>query len=123
MTELAIKKIEKEAKAVSGSKEQVIARPVADALISFCRQDEEFAQAVYQSDKTFSDCCKEIVKGVGNSLSDIEAYNRAVRFYFRGAAVHVEMTIDLCADIKKEPIAAAKTDKKVVRLSLDDFLL
>ena len=80
----AVEKIESGIAAVKGQKENVVKRPVADALISFCRQQEEFAQAVVQSEKTFADCVAHVVKGCGNALSDIEAYRKAVGFWFPG---------------------------------------
>lgn len=86
MTDLALKKIDEEVRGFKGDKrEQVMYKPVADALREFCRQQPEFAQAVYQSKKTLADCMKHVAKGVGNSISDIEAYRRAVEFYFPGA--------------------------------------
>lgn len=89
----AIEKIEGGLSSVKGQKEGVVKRPVADALISFCRQQEEFAQAIVQSDKTFADCVAHIVKGCGNALSDIEAYRKAVEFWFPGAVVDMVLTI------------------------------
>ena len=91
--EEAITKIEGGIAAVKGQKENVVKRPVADALISFCRQQEEFAQAVVQSEKTFADCVAHVVKGCGNALSDIEAYRKAVGFWFPGAVVDMVLTI------------------------------
>lgn len=105
--EEAIAKIEGGIAAVKGQKENVVGRPVADALISFCRQQEEFAQAVVQSEKTFADCVAHVVKGVGQSLSDIEAYRRAVGFWFPGALVDMVLTIRMSeyeeAAPEKEP--------------------
>jgi len=89
----AIEKIEGGIAAVKGQKENVVKRPVADALISFCRQQEEFAQAVVQSDKGFADCVAHVVKGVGQALSDIDAYRKAVEFWFPGAMVDMVLTI------------------------------
>lgn len=59
----------------------------------FCRQQPEFAQAIYQSNKTFADCMKHVAKGAGGSISDIEAYRRAVEFYFPGAQVEFQMVL------------------------------
>lgn len=89
----AIEKIEGGLSSVKGQKEGVVKRPVADALISFCRQQEEFAQAVVQSEKTFADCIAHVVAGCGNALSDIEAYRKAVGFWFPGAVVDMVLTI------------------------------
>lgn len=67
---------------------------VCKALLDFCRQDEEFAQAVAQGG-TFVDCMKAVAKNCGSSLSDLEAYRRAVQFYFPGAEIHIQMMLDL----------------------------
>ena len=37
-----------------------------------------------------------VAKGVGNSISDLEAYRKAVQFYFKGADIRFHMVIDLC---------------------------
>ena len=114
----AVEKIESGIAAVKGQKENVVKRPVADALISFCRQQEEFAQAVVQSDKTFADCVAHVVKGCGNALSDIEAYRKAVGFWFPGAVVDMVLTIRMSEfeepeDITEEtvPEVTEKTEK------------
>lgn len=71
---------------------------VCDTLNEFCSQDDEFAQAVVQGG-SFGDCMAAVAKNTGSSISDIEAYRRAVAFYFPGAGVHFEMRIDLCASV------------------------
>lgn len=97
---------------------------VYEALDGFCRQDEEFAQAVAQGG-TFEDCMKAVAKNCGSSISDLEAFRRAVRFYFPGADVKFHMTVNLCADVETEAEAAAaapvaSTGPKI--LNLEDFL-
>lgn len=68
---------------------------VRERLESFCRQDGEFAQAVAQGG-TFGDCMSHVAQGVKNGhISDLEAYQRAVQFFFPGAQIKCEMTIDL----------------------------
>ena len=47
-----------------GRHAQVIAKPTADALMEFCRQEPEFEQAIEQSGKTFDDCLNEITNGI-----------------------------------------------------------
>lgn len=106
----AIKKIEGGVASVKGQKENVVKRPVADALISFCRQQEEFAQAVVQSEKTFADCVAHVLKGCGNALSDIEAYRKAVGFWFPGAVVDMVLTIRMSE--YEEPPAVEKPAEK-----------
>lgn len=76
----------------SGSKERVIAGPTAETLIEFCRQNEEFAQAVVQG-KSFTECVKHICQGIKNACSDIEVYRKAAEFYFPGAKVDFQMSI------------------------------
>ena len=72
---------------------------VHDALMEFCRQDGEFAQAVAQGG-SFADCMKAVGKCIhGNSISDAEAWGAAVRFYFPGAEIRVKMEIDLCGNV------------------------
>lgn len=118
--EQALSKLAEGKKAVTGQKEKIMAGPVAEQLKDFCRQDEEFAQAVCQGG-TFADCMKAVAKGVGNSISDLEAYKRAVEFYFPGAKVHMQLTIDLIGDAapkqKEEPVA----EQKPLVLNLLDF--
>lgn len=104
----AIKKI-RTAKMPVGQKASAVAPAVADALVDFCRQDEEFAQAVAQGG-SFADCVAAVVKGVGSCISDLEAYRRAVQFYFPGADIKMQMTIDLCpqAGTPEEPTVPNK---------------
>lgn len=111
--EEAVAKIENGIAAVKGQKENVVKRPVADALISFCRQQEEFAQAIVQSEKTFADCVAHVVKGCGNALSDIEAYRKAVGFWFPGAVVDMVLTIRMSEFEEPEKVAEvpAKPEK------------
>ena len=74
---------------------QVMKQSVHDALLEFCRQDAEFAQAVAQGGK-LEDCMKAVGKGIhGGGISDTEAYGAAVKFYFPGAEIRVTMQIDL----------------------------
>lgn len=79
---------------------EAMKKSVYDALLDFCRQDDEFAQAVAQGG-SFTDCMRQVAGGVKNSsISDMEAWGRAVKFYFPGAGIRVEMQIDLCADVR-----------------------
>ncbi len=97
MTQQAIEKIARELKTFKGDKYgEVIKNGVAAALKDFAQQDEEFAQAIVQNDKTLSECCAAIVKGVTTAISDNEAYKRAAQFYFPGACVFFQMKIELC---------------------------
>ena len=115
----AIEKLNKEEQTFKGDrKAQVIYRPVASALRDFCAQDDEFAQAVVQPDKPLSDCCKAILKDTGNSISDLEAYRSAAKFYFSTADVRFRMEIDLCGDLDA---GEAEKREKVINLTLDDL--
>lgn len=109
------------AEKIKGRKEELIADAVSDALKSFCDQEPEFEQAILQSDKSFQDCLSEVVKGGGSCLSDIEAYRRAVKFYFSTATVSFRMTIDLSGDNGAAP-AITMTESKTLNVSLDDLL-
>ena len=119
---------DKQVKAVNGSKERVMAGPVAEALRSFCRQDAEFAQAVAQGG-SFAECMAAVAKGVGHSISDVDAYKKAVGFYLPGADIRVQMHIDLGGEAAAPAPAAEQTPElRVVKsvspfsLNLDDFL-
>ncbi|MEG1492382.1 MAG: hypothetical protein RR394_09025, partial [Oscillospiraceae bacterium] len=96
---------------------------VCRALVEFCGQDDEFSQAVVQGGG-FADCMNAVAKGVGGSLSDIEAYRRAVTYYFPGAGVHFNMAIDLCASVNEKAadicIGSGKTEGGIL-ISLDAF--
>ena len=106
-----------------GRHEAVMKGAVHAALLDFCQQDEEFAQAVAQGG-TFADCMKAVARGVGSSISDLEAYRRAVRFYFDGADVKFHMTVNLCADVERdeEPEENGRSGK-VMDLDFDELFL
>ena len=93
-TDAALEKLRKEAKDVTGQKEKAMASAVRATLESFCRQEAEFAQAVAQGG-SFRDCMKAVAGGVGQSISDLDAYKKAVQFYFPGAEIRWTMTVDL----------------------------
>ena len=111
--EQAEHRLREEYKAVTGHKESAMKSAVRESLLEFCRQNEEFAQAVAQGG-SFKDCMAAVAKGVGGSISDLEAYRRAASFYFDGAKVNYSMTIQL------EP-AETGPDRKGILLDLSDF--
>ena len=125
----AINKLAKEKKDFKGgNKEKAMLSAVYAALENFCEQDEEFAQAVIQNSKTLSDCLAAVAKGVGNSISDLDAYKKAVQFYFPGADIRCTMTIDLvgAAASDKPPIEMTSkpqepAKKSALNISLDDL--
>ena len=99
--EKAREKLKKELPGVSGKKEGEVKLPVMEALLRFAEQDEEFAQAIVQGG-SFKDCVAAVCKGVGDSISDLEAYRRAAAFYFPGSTVRFEMHIDLNPSVTAE---------------------
>ena len=96
----------------------VMKQSVHDALLDFCRQDEEFAQAVAQGG-SFEDCMKAVAKCVkGSAISDLEAWGAAVKFYFPGAGIKCEMRINLCASVDDDADEEPKTGPII---DLSDF--
>ena len=96
---------------------QIMKQGVHDALLEFCEQDEEFAQAVAQGG-SFEDCMKAVSKCVkGSGISDMEAYGAAVRFYFPGAEINVTMKIDLLAAVRD----AGEEPESGLLIDLSDF--
>lgn len=93
---------------------EVMEFSVKEALLDFCRQEEEFAQAVVQGG-SFKDCMAAVAKKVkGNAISDLEAYKAAVEFYFPGAAVSMKMNIDLCGDASGEAAPTPEPGKGMI---------
>ncbi len=111
--EQAKTRLEEEYGKVKGWKEGAMKSAVRDALLEFCRQNEEFAQAVSQGG-SFADCMAAVAKGVGSSISDLETYRKAVGYYFDGAQVKYSMTIHL------EPADTGR-DRESIVLDLADF--
>lgn len=118
----AVAKLNEGRKRVTGQKAKAMAGAVGDALRDFCVQDAEFAQAVVQGG-SFADCMAAVAKGVEASISDVEAYRKAVEFYFPGAKVHMQLVIDLVGDAAPpEPVAAEPEPSTGIILNLADFL-
>ena len=102
-------------KTIKGNAQSFIAEKTAQTLQQFCEQEQEFAQAVEQSGKSFQDCLDYVIKGMikrGNtgSLSDLDAYNRAVKFYFPCAEVHQRFELDLIGNAKESAPEAKSFD-------------
>lgn len=55
---------------------------VLRALLNFADQEPRFAEVVCNTERTFSECCAAVVHNAGEVLSDLEAYRKAVQFYF-----------------------------------------
>lgn len=103
--EQAAERLRKESTSVTGAKASAMKAAVRDALLQFARQDEEFAQAIVQGG-SFKDCMEAVARGVGQSISDLDAYGKATAFYFPGSKVRFEMHIDLIGDAAGEERAA-----------------
>ena len=108
--EQAIARLNAEVRDVKGQKEGAMKYAVKESLLEFCRQNEEFAQAVVQGG-SFSDCMSAVAKGVGSSISDIDAFRKAAGFYFEGAKVEFRMEIQL------EPTETEQAKQIVIDLS------
>jgi hypothetical protein len=123
MKDLAIQKLDKELKELTKTTKHitVMKQPVHDALVDFCREVNEFAQAVYQGG-TFAKCMEAVAKDCGNALSDLEAYRRAVQFYFPGADIRVQMRVSLCPDAEPEDAPVPTKREEPVILDLLDAL-
>lgn len=106
---------------IKGKVQKAIALETGQALLSFCEQEPEFAQAIEQSGRTFQQCLDKVAAGVSASLSDFEAYSKAVEFYFPGAKVIFQMRIDLIGDADKSPEAEPAKNLTVSFDSLLDF--
>ena len=119
---LAVEKIAAELKDFKGDRYGLaVKNHVASTITHFCEQNERFAEVVYKTKRTLSDCCAEIMKGCGQSISDIDVYRGAVRNYFPNADIDFHMTITLTGDAPTveqmervpEQKAAPKAEKKV----------
>lgn len=137
--EQARDKLEQGVKGVKGQKEGAMKSAVQNTLLDFCRQNEEFAQAVVQGG-TFPECMTAVAKGAGSSISDLDAYKRAVSFYFPGAEVEMQVKIHLepeddmdmsdddielaCDDIDAwaaRNVSKVCQDSGIISLSFSDF--
>ena len=116
-TKPALERLGRECSTVKGQKAGAMKEAVRKALESFINQDDEFAQAVAQGG-SFADCMAAVEKGVGNAISDMDAYRKAVQFYFKGAEVRMAMEIDVCPNRVKEDGSGG--GRKI--LDLADFL-
>lgn len=111
----AIEKTTQERKQVKGQKETAMANAVLDMLHEFCIQSSAFAKAVAEGG-SFADCMTAVAKGVGSHISDVDAYKKAVKFYFPGADIVVRMDIQTASQPKKAESA------QIISFSLDDLL-
>lgn len=95
-TENAVEKLSKldMSKIKNNQYGRAIAGDIKTALISLCRQSEEFSHAVCMG-APIEDCINDTVpKIVGKRhISDIDLYRLAVEFYFPGAVIDFSLTI------------------------------
>ena len=111
----AKEKLENENKDFKGSRE---AKEVQDyilrTLIHFADQEPRFAEVICKTTRTLSECCAAVVHNAGRVLSDLEAYRRAVQFYFPNAEVEFQMLVKLTgsAPTKEEMESPAKIKPK-----------
>lgn len=131
MIKKAIEKLEAQKKGFKGDiYGEAMLKDVHKALVSFCKQEEEFAQAIVQSEKNLNDCMQTISRMiVGNAISDLEAFRLAVDYYFPGAEIQYNMRINLIGSAAADtpPIVMSGSQeepqkKNVFELSLDDLL-
>lgn len=116
LREQAVEKLESEKDTAKYDRyANIMKNQVCEALKNFCRQDEEFAQAVVQGG-TFEECMKQVAKNCGHGISDLEAFCRAARFYFPGSEVRFQMFIDLCGKSREQ-----SSGQRAVVLNLEDF--
>ena len=98
-----------------------IIQPVIDALESFVKQDEKFAQAVAQGG-TLQKCFETVFKAIKESnfaLSDFKTYETAASFFFPGCKIRYHMEIDLCGNVSKSEEPEQK--RKSITVSFDDL--
>lgn len=114
-SKLATDKIAKELNEFKGDRYgQAVKSFVASTLTNFCGQSQRFAQVVYETPATISDCCAEIMKGCGSHISDIDVYRGAVRYYFPNAEIEFTLTIDASGDMPT-PEEMAKPKPQAVK--------
>lgn len=107
----AKEKLEKENVDFKGSREaQAVREYILKTLIRFADQEPRFAEVICNTTRTLSECCAAVVHNAGRVLSDLDAYRRAVQFYFPHAEVEFMMNVKLTgsAPTKEEMQSPAK---------------
>ena len=86
---------------------------------------EQALKRLEKEDKTVTDRYGAAMKGAvrvkNGSISDLDAYRRAVEFYFPGAAIRTTMEIDVCPNRVQERSAGPDIQPAKL-LDLTDFL-
>lgn len=111
---LAVEKLEKERKAMNPGSTTAIGimyNEVANVLRNFCNQNEKFAEILFKTKRTFNDCMNEVAKNVGRGISDIDAYRRAVQFYFPNSQIEFLMKMTLTGEEPNEKYINKETAK------------
>lgn len=109
---LAKDKIAAELKDFSGGqKEKTVSKFVASTLTHFCEENGIFAEVVYKTRRTLSDCCAEIMKGCGTHISDIDVYRGAVKSYFPNSDIRCIMEIEITGEAPSEEEMAKLPEK------------
>lgn len=90
----AIEKLTKELAEVGNDKYVAVVKEATfEMLCDMCNKSPEFEEVVANSAKSLNDCLLEVVKNVKSSISDIEAYRRAVKCYCPDADIEFDMRI------------------------------
>lgn len=93
---MAVEKIAEELKSFhGGQKEKCVSSHVAAQITHFCEESPEFAEVVYKTKRTLSDCCAEVLKDAKEYASDIDVYRGIVKSYFPNADVRFLMNIEI----------------------------
>ena len=109
---LAAEKIAAELKDFSGGqKEKAVSKFAAETVTHFCEESPQFAEVVYRTRRTLSDCCAQVMKGPGNCVSDIDVYRGIVRAHFPNADVKLLMNIEIKGAIPSEEKMAKLPEK------------
>lgn len=100
------------------AKVSIVADSAYEALCSFCRQSEAFAQNVAQGG-SLSECVQSVMGGTVYAISDLDVYRKCAAYYFPSAKIGMALTIDT-ANVKE---AEGKNGSgNILSLKLDDFL-
>ncbi len=111
---LAIEKLEKERKAMKPSSISPIGimyNEVANVLRNFCNQNEKFAEILFKTKRTFNDCMTEVAKNAEHGIADIDAYRRAIQFYFPNSQIEFLMQMTLTGEEPDEKYINKETPK------------
>ena len=116
--DIAIEKTTKENDQVKGQKERIMAGAVLSAIHNFCIQNQNFAKAVAEGG-SFAECMNAVAKGTGTSISDLDAYRKAVAFYLPDADIEMQLLIKLPC---KESVEVERSENRAIILNLMDIL-